>query len=75
MLLYEHWALLAAALTIGVLAALVAVMPALRAPGADVPGLSLGLTVAAIAISGMIWVALATRIALGGEMLDALRNE
>ena len=75
MLLYEHWALLAAALMIGVLAALVAVMPALRAPGADVPGLSLGLTVAAIAVSGMIWVALATRIALGGEMLDALRNE
>ncbi|HEX41711.1 MAG TPA: ABC transporter permease, partial [Phycisphaerales bacterium] len=75
MLRYEHWALLLAALVIGVFAALVAVMPALRAPGADVPGLSLALTVVAIAVSGMIWVALATHIALGGQMLDALRNE
>ncbi|MHB1310120.1 MAG: FtsX-like permease family protein, partial [Limisphaerales bacterium] len=44
MVLIEHGALLAAGLVVGVLAALVAVAPALLAPGQSVPYVSLGLT-------------------------------
>ncbi|MHC4616917.1 MAG: hypothetical protein ACYTEQ_04095 [Planctomycetota bacterium] len=59
----------------GVVAAMVAVGPALRSPGAQVPYLSLVLTIAAIGISGVVWIWLATVAALSGRLLDALRNE
>jgi hypothetical protein len=55
--------------------ALVAIAPALKSPGAEVPYLSLTLTIIAIGISGFIWIRLATACALAGKMLDALRNE
>ncbi|MHC4867236.1 MAG: FtsX-like permease family protein [Planctomycetota bacterium] len=75
MVIYEHAGLLAGGLACGVVAALVAVAPALRSPGAQVPYLSLALMVAAIAASGILWVWLATTLAARGEMLAALRTE
>jgi hypothetical protein len=36
---------------------------------------SLAATLLAVAASGILWTYLATRLALGGEMLEALRNE
>jgi putative ABC transport system permease protein len=75
MVLYEHWGLLLAGLGCGVVAAMVAVGPALRSPGAEIPVLSLTLTVAAIAASGLVWTTLATIFALSGRMLAALRSE
>ena len=75
MIFHEHSELMLFGLVCGVVAALVAVGPALRSPGVDVGYVSLILTVAAIGISGMIWIWLATAIALSGQMLDALRNE
>jgi ABC-type lipoprotein release transport system permease subunit len=75
MVLYEHSGLMLAGLVCGVAAALVAAGPELRSPGSAVPYLSLALTVAAIAVSGVVWIWIATVFALSGNMLDALRNE
>jgi hypothetical protein len=75
MVSYEHGGLMVGGLVCGVVTALVAVGPAMASPGTHVPYLSLALTVAAIGISGLIWIRIATVIALGGKLLDALRNE
>ncbi len=75
MVLYEHSGLLAGGLVCGIVAALVAVGPALKSPGADVPFFSLTLTIAGISISGLAWIWIASTFALSGEMLEALRNE
>jgi putative ABC transport system permease protein len=72
---YEHGGLLLTGLVCGVVAALVAIGPALKSPGAEVPYLSLTLTIIAIGISGLVWIRLATTFALTGKLLDALRNE
>jgi putative ABC transport system permease protein len=82
MVLYEHSGLMLAGLVCGVVAALVAAGPELKSPpqgalgaGSAVPYLSLVLTIAAIAVSGVAWIWIATVFALSGNMLDALRNE
>lgn len=75
MVFYEHSGLMLAGLVSGAVAAILAVAPALKAPGATVPYLSLALTVAAIAISGVLWIWIAAALALSGRMLDALRSE
>jgi ABC-type antimicrobial peptide transport system permease subunit len=75
MVFYEHWVLLLGGLACGVIAALVAVGPALKSPRTEVPYLSLSLTIVAIATSGAVWIWLAGVFALRGKMLDALRNE
>jgi len=75
MVFYEHAGLMLAGLTCGVVAALMAVAPALKAPGATVPYLSLALIAGAIALSGAVWIWIATLAALSGKMLDALRSE
>jgi len=75
MVFYEHSALMLFGLTCGVMAALVAVGPVLKSPGAKVPYLSLSLTIVAIGISGVVWIWIATAFALSGTPLDVLRNE
>ncbi|MHC4482907.1 MAG: FtsX-like permease family protein, partial [Planctomycetota bacterium] len=72
---YEHSGLMVCGLACGLVAALVAVSPVLKSPGADVPYFSLAITVAAIAISGLVWIGIAAAFALSGKLLDALRNE
>jgi len=75
MVFYEHSALCLFGLLCGVMTALVAIGPVLKSPGAEVPYLSLTLTIVAIGISGLVWIWLATTFALAGNILDALRNE
>ncbi|HUV62422.1 MAG TPA: ABC transporter permease, partial [Sedimentisphaerales bacterium] len=75
MIFEEHSGLMLFGLGCGVAAALVAIGPALKSPAAEVGYLSLALTIAAIGISGMIWIWVATAFALSGGMLEALRNE
>jgi ABC-type lipoprotein release transport system permease subunit len=75
MVSYEHVALCVGGLVCGVAAALIAVAPALRSAGPKVPYLSLTLMVVAIAISGLVWIWIASACALSGKMLEALRNE
>ena len=75
MVFYEHGGLMAGGLVCGIIASLVAVSPALKSPGAQIPYFSLTITIAAIAASGLVWIRVATAFALSGKMLEALRNE
>ncbi len=75
LILYEHWFGFASGITGGVLAALVAVWPALQNAGRNMPWQSLFVTLIAIIFSGIIWIWLSTRLALKGPLINALRNE
>jgi hypothetical protein len=71
----EHGALLALGLGVGVVAAAVAVLPSLLAPGAHVPVAFLGLVLAAVLVTGALSTWVATAIALRGKLVNALRGE
>lgn len=71
----EHAVLLGLGLAVGIVAAAIGVMPALLSPGSQIPYKSLGLTLTAVLLNGLVWTWLATRFALRGRLLDALRNE
>lgn len=71
---YEHILLLIAGLLCGLTSAVIAVFPALRS-AASLPWATLVLTIAAIFLSGMLWIWLGTRIVLSGDIINALRNE
>ncbi|PWU12889.1 MAG: hypothetical protein C5B50_20510 [Verrucomicrobia bacterium] len=75
LVLAEHGFLLGLGLAIGLCAALVAVLPSLLTPGSHLPIRSLSLTLGAVLLNGVLWTWLATRYALRGELLAALRNE
>jgi len=47
----------------------------LLSPGRQLPYLWLGLTLGGVWLNGAAWTWLATRFALRGELLGALRNE
>ena len=75
LVLWEHGALQALGLLLGMLAAWLAVLPVLLSPGAPI---SIGPLAAAMALvlgSGMLWTWAAARVALRGDLLDALREE
>ncbi|MCX6995985.1 MAG: hypothetical protein NTV49_02610 [Kiritimatiellaeota bacterium] len=75
LLLSEHGLLILLGLIVGLVAALLAVLPALRAPGAAVPAGRLLLVLVGLALGGFLWIWLAARAALRGPLLAALRNE
>jgi ABC-type antimicrobial peptide transport system permease subunit len=75
LVLSEHGGLLGLGLAVGMAAALAAVLPALLSPGAEIHFVALGVTLAGVFVSGLIWTWLATKFALRGELLKALRNE
>jgi putative ABC transport system permease protein len=75
LLLIENGALLVAGLVLGMIAAAVAVLPALFSAPAQLPYVSLALTLAAVLLNGALWTWAATRVALRGDLLAALRNE
>jgi putative ABC transport system permease protein len=75
MVFYEHWGLVLSGILWGVIAALVAVVPAMQSPGGQIPYAGLAFTVLGIAASGAVWVWIAAGVALRGPLLDALRNE
>jgi len=75
MLIAEHAGLVAAGLAWGLVAAIVAVWPALQTAGSRIPIVSLALILLAIAISSLAWIVIATSLGLHGRLLDALRSE
>ena len=75
LLLIENGTLLVVGLALGVLAAAVAVLPALFSATVPLPYASLALTLAAVLVNGAVWTWGATRLALRGDLLAALRNE
>jgi ABC-type antimicrobial peptide transport system permease subunit len=75
LVLVEHGALLGLGLAVGLVAAIVAVLPALLSAGRPLPYVSLSLTLVAVLLNGLVWTWLATKAALRGNLLAALRNE
>jgi ABC-type antimicrobial peptide transport system permease subunit len=75
LVLAEHGGLLWLGLGVGLVSALAAVLPALLAPGAGVHYRALAATLLGVFVSGLLWTWLATRLALRGGLLRALRNE
>jgi hypothetical protein len=75
LVLSEHGGLLGLGLAVGITAAIAAVLPALLAPGAQNHYVALFATLGGVLVSGLAWTWVATRLALRGELLKALRNE
>lgn len=75
LLLIENGALLVVGLALGMMAAVVAVLPAVFSASTPLPYVSLALTLAAVLVNGALWTWAATRVALRGDLLAALRNE
>ena len=75
LLIIEHGLLLVAGLAVGAGAGALAVWPALTAPGTPVPWLDLIAALHFILFSGLAWIAIATRRALSGTTIHALRKE
>ncbi len=75
LVMLENSALLLAGLAGGILAAAIAVLPAVLAPGGQLPYASLGVTLAAVLANGALWTWVATRFAVRGDLLNALRND
>ena len=75
MILAETILLLGAGLGAGALCAAVAIAPAWIARGGALPGSGLAMLFAAVVVSGLVSSLIATRAAVSGRMLDALRAE
>ena len=75
LVLSEHGGLLLIGLAVGMVSALAAVLPALLAPGAQLHYAALGATLAGVLGSGLVWTWIATRLAMRGQLLGALRGE
>jgi ABC-type lipoprotein release transport system permease subunit len=71
----EHAALLGLGLLLGTAAAALAVLPSLISPSAHLSYSTLAVTLVLVLASGIFWTWAAARLALRGEILQALRNE
>ncbi len=75
MILAEAAFLLGTGLTVGVACAAIAIAPAWLSRGGTAPGVGLGWLIGGVIIAGLLSSVVATRVALAGRMLDALRAE
>lgn len=75
LVLGEHMFLLAAGLVLGVVSALLSVLPALRQGGSDLPLGFLGLLLATVFLFGVAVCAVAVQAAIRGSLIDAIRRE
>lgn len=75
LLLLEHGLLLLLGVSCGVAAAIAAVWPAIQQSATAGSAATTLLIIALVALFGLFWVTLATRLALRGHLLDALRQE
>jgi ABC-type antimicrobial peptide transport system permease subunit len=75
MLLLEHGILLDGGMFCGVVAGVVASLPAILSPGMALPVIPVIIVTGAVLLNGMLWTVLASRAALRGDLLTPLRNE
>ena len=71
----ENLFLLLTGLIIGILAALIGILPSLLSPAFTIPGSFMFLLIGVIFLSGLIWIWLPTKQLLKGELMVGLRNE
>jgi len=75
LVLSEYALLLVLGVACGALPAGVAILPAVRSSGANIPYFALALAVASILLCGLACIYVAAALATRGQMLGALRNE
>jgi ABC-type antimicrobial peptide transport system permease subunit len=75
LVLWEHAALQGLGLCLGMAAACVAVLPVLLSPGAQISLAPLATAMALVLASGLLWTWAAARLALRGDLIEALREE
>ena len=75
MIVAEAVFVLAAGMVAGIGCAAIAIAPAWLGRGGTLPGIGLVLLLAAVVVAGVVSSAIATRAAIRGRMLDALRAE
>jgi putative ABC transport system permease protein len=71
----EHSWLLLLGILLGLISAIISVMPALLSPNANIPLVTIFAILITILISGLIWTYLATNQALKSDVISALRYE
>lgn len=74
-LLAEHVALLAAGVGFGIVAALLATLPSLLTPGAEIPYPTIFIILVIVSLNGAIWTYLAAVWATKKDLIPALRKE
>jgi ABC-type antimicrobial peptide transport system permease subunit len=71
----ENFLLLALGWSIGMLSALIGVLPSLISPAFDLQGGTIVLLTAGILVNGLLWIVLPLRAALRKPLIPVLRNE
>jgi putative ABC transport system permease protein len=74
-LLVEHVVLLAAGIFLGIAASLLAVLPALLTPGAEIPYPTIFIILVIVSANGILWTFSAASLATRGDLIPALRKE
>ena len=74
-LLSEHVALLVAGILFGIFAALLAILPSLLTPGAEIPYPTILIILVIVSLNGGIWTYLAAALATKEDLIPALRKE
>ncbi|MCA1808278.1 MAG: hypothetical protein LC725_02275, partial [Lentisphaerae bacterium] len=75
MIFAEHALLAGTGVGIGCLAAMTAMTPALLTPGTAIPWSAILATLAGLLLAALLWILLAVRLALRGNLTEALRDE
>ncbi len=75
MIMTEHTALLLFGIVWGVAAALLATLPALLAPGTQIPVFTLMIVLALVILNGGIWTYSAASLGTKGNLMSSLREE
>jgi hypothetical protein len=73
--LSEHFALLAAGIFYGLFAALLATLPSLLTPGAQIPYLTIFIIFVIVGLNGGTWTYWAAKMATKEDLSPALRKE
>ncbi len=75
LILSEHSVLLLAGILIGTVSALLAALPAFMRPGSGIPYLTILVLLCLVTANGILWTWAAASLAIGRDLLPALRNE
>jgi ABC-type antimicrobial peptide transport system permease subunit len=75
LVIWEHAALQGLGLCLGMAAACVAVLPVLLSSGAQISLAPIAAAMALVLASGLLWTWAAARVALRGDLIEALREE
>jgi len=75
LVLRENLFLLLSGITIGILAAIVGILPSILSPSFEVPGTFVFILIVAVLISGLAWIYFPTKISLKSVPIKALRRE